>query len=53
MLSMLKQVESAKNLDQLRGYEGKAAAFYFEGVRTFFPKHWGFLKRRVLSSALF
>lgn len=45
MLSMLKQVENARDLDQLRGYEGKAAAFYFDGVRTFFPQQWGFQKR--------
>lgn len=46
MLDMLKQVERAQTLDQLRGFEGKAAAFYFEGVRTFFPAQWGFKKRQ-------
>lgn len=45
MLSMLKKVKSAKNLDQLRGFEGKAAAYYFDGVRTFFPANWEFTKR--------
>jgi CRISP-associated protein Cas1 len=45
MLDMLKQVQAARDLDQLRGYEGKAAAFYFDGVRTFFPRKWGFRKR--------
>lgn len=45
MLAMLQQVDSAQSLDQLRGYEGKAAAYYFEGVRTFFPRAWNFTKR--------
>jgi len=45
MLSMLRQVQSAQDLDQLRGFEGKAAAYYFEGIRTFFPRKWGFTKR--------
>jgi CRISPR-associated protein Cas1 len=45
MLQMLRQVETAASLDSLRGFEGKAAAFYFEGVRTFFPANWGFKKR--------
>lgn len=45
MLSMLKQVNSAQTPDQLRGFEGKAAAFYFDGIRTFFPREWGFQKR--------
>jgi CRISP-associated protein Cas1 len=45
MLDMLRRVEEARDLDQLRGFEGKAAAFYFEGVRTFFPARWGFKKR--------
>lgn len=45
MLSMLKQVEQSQTLDQLRGFEGKAAAYYFEGVRTFFPRNWDFRKR--------
>jgi len=45
MMDMLKQVERAADLDQLRGFEGKAAAFYFDGVRTFFPRQWGFRKR--------
>ena len=45
MLDMLRQVEHARDLDQLRGFEGKAAAFYFDGVRTFFPQQWRFTKR--------
>ncbi|MEL6525594.1 MAG: CRISPR-associated endonuclease Cas1, partial [Chloroflexota bacterium] len=45
MLNMLKKVQSAKDIDQLRGFEGKAAAHYFKGVRTFFPAKWEFTKR--------
>lgn len=45
MMTMLKSVNKARDLDQLRGFEGKAAAYYFEGVRTFFPAAWGFQKR--------
>jgi CRISP-associated protein Cas1 len=45
MLTMLKQVERAQDMNQLRGFEGKAAAFYFDGIRTFFPAQWGFRKR--------
>jgi CRISPR-associated protein Cas1 len=45
MLTMLHAAERAADMDQLRGFEGKAAAFYFEGVRTFFPSQWGFTRR--------
>lgn len=45
MLDMLRRVDQARNLDQLRGYEGKAAAYYFDGIRTFFPAQWGFHRR--------
>ena len=45
MQTMLKAVSSAKNLDSLRGYEGKAAAFYFEAVRSLLHPSWGFKKR--------
>lgn len=45
MLKMLDAATTAQNLDQLRGYEGKAAAHYFEGVRGIFPADWGFRKR--------
>jgi CRISP-associated protein Cas1 len=46
MLKMARQAEHARDLDQLRGYEGKAAANYFAGVRTFFTEDWGFQTRR-------
>lgn len=45
MLAMLNRAGAAADLDQLRGFEGKAAAYYFEGIRTFFPADWGFTKR--------
>lgn len=45
MMQMKHQAEHAPDLDSLRGYEGKAAAYYFAGVRTFFPPSWGFQKR--------
>lgn len=45
MLDMLKRVEQARDLDQLRGFEGKAAAYYFDGIRTFFPSQWRFQRR--------
>ncbi len=46
MLELLHQVEVARTPDQLRGIEGSAAAFYFAGIRTFFPAEWGFEKRQ-------
>jgi CRISPR-associated protein Cas1 len=45
MMAMLKQCEGATTLDQLRGYEGKAAAYYFEALRTMIPEEWGFKVR--------
>lgn len=45
MLRMRQRAENARDLDQLRGFEGKAAANYFAGVRTFFPGDWGFRAR--------
>lgn len=45
MARMLDAATSAGSLDQLRGYEGKAAAFYFETVRSMFSAEWGFKER--------
>lgn len=45
MMRMMQQAERAYDLDQLRGYEGKAAAHYFAGIRTFFSADWGFKSR--------
>jgi CRISPR-associated protein Cas1 len=42
MMAMLKRVQHAQTLDEARGYEGKAAAYYFEALRLFFPEDWGF-----------
>lgn len=42
MMAMLKRVQHAQTLDEARGYEGKAAAYYFEALRLFFPEEWGF-----------
>ncbi len=45
MMAMLRQVESAATLDQLRGYEGKSAAYYFEALRAYFDPAWEFKTR--------
>lgn len=45
MHDMLKRSAQATNLDQLRGYEGKAGAYYFAAVRLFFEPEWGFRQR--------
>ncbi len=46
MMNMMKQAERSRDLDQLRGFEGKAAADYFAGIRTFFTADWGFQTRQ-------
>ena len=45
MLQLLHQAGQAATLYQLRGYEGKAAAYYFDGIKTFFEPEWGFKAR--------
>ncbi len=45
MMDMGESALRANNLDQLRGYEGKAAAYYFEGLRGLFTPDWGFKER--------
>lgn len=45
MMQMQQQAQQANNLDSLRGYEGKAAAFYFEAIRSMLDQGWGFQKR--------
>jgi len=45
MARMADQSANARDLDQLRGYEGKAAAYYFGGLRSFFAPEWGFRER--------
>ena len=46
MIKMQRASNSATTLDQLRGYEGKAAAYYFEAIRTLIDSNWGFKKRQ-------
>jgi CRISPR-associated protein Cas1 len=46
MLDMMGRAERARDLEQLRGFEGKAAANYFAGIRTFFSDDWGFRSRQ-------
>ncbi len=45
MMGMLQQTDNASTLDQLRGYEGKAAAYHFDAIRSFFDPAWGFNAR--------
>jgi len=45
MADMLQAASHAHDLDQLRGFEGRAAALYFEGMRSFFAPEWGFEQR--------
>jgi CRISPR-associated protein Cas1 len=45
MLHMLQMAGQSRTLDQLRGYEGKAAAYYFDGIKRFFTPEWGFKAR--------
>jgi CRISP-associated protein Cas1 len=46
MLAMGREAERAGSLDSLRGYEGKAGAYYFEAMRALLPRDWGFEKRQ-------
>jgi CRISPR-associated protein Cas1 len=45
MMRMSRRAERARTLDKLRGFEGKAGAFYFAAVRALLPSAWGFEKR--------
>jgi CRISPR-associated protein Cas1 len=45
MMQMKKAAQGAARLDSLRGFEGKAAAYYFEAVRTLLDPAWGFQQR--------
>lgn len=45
MLQMQRSAETARSLDSLRGFEGKAAAYYFAAVRSLLGPEWGFQKR--------
>ncbi|MBK9750823.1 MAG: CRISPR-associated endonuclease Cas1 [Chloroflexi bacterium] len=46
MLQMGKRGDSAADLDQLRGFEGKAAAYYFQALRLLLDPAWGFEARK-------
>ncbi len=45
MMQMQQAAQQATNLDSLRGYEGKAAAYYFDAVRSLLDRGWGFERR--------
>jgi len=45
MKALMHKAESASSLDSLRGYEGKAGAYYFEAFRTLLTEDWGFRGR--------
>ncbi len=45
MMQMQKRASISDNLDSLRGYEGKAAAYYFGAIRSMLASSWGFKKR--------
>lgn len=45
MLQMQRSAQQADSLDSLRGYEGKAAAFYFQAIRALLDQRWGFARR--------
>jgi CRISPR-associated protein Cas1 len=45
MMRMSRRAERARTLNELRGFEGKAGAFYFAAIRALLPPAWGFEKR--------
>jgi CRISP-associated protein Cas1 len=45
MMQMREAVTRAKSVESVRGYEGKAAAYYFEAMRSLLDSAWGFEKR--------
>lgn len=45
MVQMRQAANKAENMDALRGYEGKAAAHYFDAVRSLLEPDWGFERR--------
>lgn len=44
--STLSRLAAARSMDELRGYEGAAAARYFAGMRVILGDQWGFTHRR-------
>lgn len=45
MQEMQRAARNATNLDSLRGYEGRAGAWYFEAVRSLLAPEWEFKRR--------
>lgn len=45
MLQMQQAAQQADSVESVRGYEGKAAAYYFEAIRTLLDPAWQFQKR--------
>lgn len=45
MMQMHKAIPQADSLDALRGYEGKAAAYYFAAIRSLLEPGWKFERR--------
>jgi CRISP-associated protein Cas1 len=45
MMQMRQAALTTTNLDSLRGYEGKAAAYYFAAIRSLLTSEWGFERR--------
>jgi CRISPR-associated protein Cas1 len=45
MMQMRQAAEGAATLNQLRGFEGKAAAYHFEAIRSLLDPAWGFDRR--------
>jgi len=43
--TMLYRAKQARSLDSLRGYEGKAGAYYFAALKTLLAPEWGFRGR--------
>jgi CRISP-associated protein Cas1 len=45
MAQMQQSARQASDLNNLRGYEGKAAAYYFAAIRSLLDPAWGFERR--------
>lgn len=45
LTAMIKRLENAENLDQLRGFEGSAARIYFQAFAASLDSEWQFEKR--------
>lgn len=45
LTAIIRQLDAAEDLDQLRGYEGSAARLYFQAFAALLEPHWQFHKR--------